>query len=206
MTIVFTDAVEWLIRNSIRKALGWDPNTVRKANQEYPRGSASDEFATVLVHSAGPRGQLEIVQEQIIDPDTEIVDATHLRQNVDSIVDLVVSVQFFKSSTKVDAQGLPHQTNRAFDFALRLPQLMVHPEVRIQLDKYGLALRGSGTPQNLTGLLNGTQWESRGLVELHFSVVNRESFVLATYNVVRLGLLSASPGGEAINTPIEVTT
>lgn len=204
MAMAFIDAVAYLVRSAISQALGWDGRNVRPANQEHPRGTASDEFATVLLNNAVSRGQIEYEDEQIVDGD--VVDATHIARHSDSIVTYTASVQFFKSKTNVDAAGVPHVTNRAYDFAVRLPQLMQHPEVRLTLMKYGLALQSTGNAQNLNALVNGTMWESRGAIELRFATVNRETFVLATYNVLRLGLLTASPSGQINTTPIEVTT
>jgi len=63
MAASFIDAVGYLVRYLVRSACGMAANSVRPANQAYPKGDEAAEFATVLIEN--DRGDISGVSLQL---------------------------------------------------------------------------------------------------------------------------------------------
>ena len=183
----FTDAVGFLVRDTIRQAFGLPDNYVRPANQNAPAGNISQSFATVLLSSVSSSGW----------PNLTVTPDGHgaLTYALEAMKEFMASVQFFKAANEVDAEGIATQSDGGFDLALRLPDVLQLPATRYLLNQRGLGfVRVEGEPHNLTALVD-TLWESRGHVDLRFNVVNREAATVAILQAVNIELFTAQPGG-----------
>jgi len=100
--------------------------------------------------------------------------------------------------------GIARYSNAAVDRAARLPQKLWSSAAVALMNQLGLAFVGASTVRNLTALEDGT-WESRGQIDLTFTVVNRETSTVETVLTVPLTTHSQAPGGAAHTNTTEVT-
>jgi hypothetical protein len=101
--------------------------------------------------------------------------------------------------------GIARYGNAAVDRAARLPHKLWGSAAVALMNRYGLAFLGASPVRNLTALEDGT-WESRGQVDLTFSVVSRETAAVETILTVPLTTNSQAPGADVRTTTTEVTS
>ncbi len=101
--------------------------------------------------------------------------------------------------------GIARYSNAAFDRAARLAQRLRRSSGLALMNSLGLSFVGASKPRNLTSLEDGDTWESRGQVDLTFTVVNRESETVQTVLIVPLTTNSQAPGRAVHTDTAEVT-
>lgn len=166
------DGINTLFRTLIRQTMGMPSNAVRPANQAAPVGLPSAPFATVLITDVNSSALAITKQVNQASPSL-LIDESVI---VHSIVSL--SIQFFN--------GL------AFTQAQRLGVLLQSSAVIERMNVLGIGLLKIGVARNLTGLID-TFWESRGQIDLEFSLLAREQMVLGTYGTFPLAVHYESP-------------
>jgi hypothetical protein len=168
-----TDRIGKAIHDVIAAAMGMDPKAVRPAGQNAPTGRVDKEFAIYQITSAEDAGFPEAeATPQAFGTATE---AAFVPQY------LTVSVNFYRGkSPSADAAGLPVFTTGAYDRAKRLPlRLRLTPFAEL-LRSYGLGFIGASEPRNLSGFADAHH-ESRGQVDLQFSIIALETSDVATF-------------------------
>jgi Protein of unknown function (DUF3383) len=101
--------------------------------------------------------------------------------------------------------GIARYSNAAFDRAARLVQRLRLSAFVAQMNAVGLSFVSASKPRNLTALVDGDTWESRGQVDLTFAVVARETATIQTVLIVPLTTHSQAPGGAVHTDTAEVT-
>jgi hypothetical protein len=101
--------------------------------------------------------------------------------------------------------GIARYSNAAFDRASRIAQRLRMPSSVALMNALGLSFVSPSRPRNLAALVDGDVWESRGQVDLTFTVVNRESETVQTILTVPLTTHSQAPGGAIHTDTAEVT-
>jgi len=101
--------------------------------------------------------------------------------------------------------GIARYSNAAFDRAARLVQRLRLSQYVATMNAMGLAFVSASKPRNLTALVDGDTWESRGQVDLTFTVIARETATVQTVLTVPLTTHSQAPGGAAHTDTAEVT-
>jgi hypothetical protein len=194
----FTDAVGYLVRSLVRQAMGMDVGSVRAANQAAPTGTQTDEFATVLIHTAQPVGWPDPVLAN-----AEPGDPGDVSYADDQLMDFSASVQFFRTAAG-DGAGIAASDMSAFDKAARLSRRLLLPPYLQLAQTYGLGFAGASAATNVAAVVDST-YESRGQVDIDFYVVDREQIFLAAYDVARIELMVAQASGHTDTRTLEVT-
>ena len=101
--------------------------------------------------------------------------------------------------------GIARYSNAAFDRAARLEHRLRLSSSLALMNSLGLAFVSASPPRNLAALVEGDTWESRGQVDLTFTVVARESETVQTILTVPLTMKSQAPGGAVHTDTTEVT-
>lgn len=101
--------------------------------------------------------------------------------------------------------GIARYGNAAFDRASRIGHRLRLASAVALMNVLGLAFVSASKPRNLTALVDGDTWESRGQVDLTFTVVARESETVQTVLIVPLTTNSQAPGGAIHTDTAEVT-
>jgi hypothetical protein len=102
--------------------------------------------------------------------------------------------------------GIARYSNAAFDRAARLAQRLQLSSSLALMNELGLSFVTASVPRNLTAIVDGDTWESRGQVDLTFSVVNRETAPLQTVLTVPLTTHSQAPDAAITTRTAEVTS
>jgi hypothetical protein len=197
--IVTTDDLNLAVRNLVRFVMGMPDGSVRPANQVAPSGAQTQEIATVLI--------VDIDDEGWAASTTEIDENDPSQRNEALEVPQVftASIQFFRAPD-ADAVGVAKQSTAAFDRARRLPVLLQSQVNTRAMAEMGLGFESATPARNLTAVSNGT-WESRGSVDVRFTVIDQELFPIQTITTVPLTTEMQDPGGTitTTNTTVEVS-
>jgi hypothetical protein len=195
---VTTDDLNLAVRNLVRFVLGMPDGSVRPANQTAPAGGQTKEIATVLIMDVEDVGWAASTTE--IDEN----DPTLRNEALEVPQVFTASIQFFRSPN-ADAAGIAKQSTAAFDRARRLPMLLESQKNTVVMATMGLGFESASTPRDLTKLADAI-WESRGSVDIRFTVIDREIFRINTMTSVPLTTELQGPGGTVQTTTIEVST
>jgi hypothetical protein len=193
------DELNRTLRGIIRVATGLAADAVRPADQHGPTGDAVAEFATVRIMSMEPVGASSNLSYAADASPT----ATVVTENIDTVYRAVVSVNFFKGPAK-DAAGVPKYSNAAFERAVLLPRLLHQASAVLAMQQAGIAFMSASLPRNLTRAVDNVN-ESRGQIDLTFSVANRQSQSVPTIEHVNLGLQIEWSQDDIEQRDIEVT-
>lgn len=200
----FTDACSHFVRKLVQTAYGMAVGSVRPAGQPYPVGTEMAEFATVKIIK-GPSGDWGSWYTAWTDDPT--TNSTKVIESIENVYRFTASIQFFRhASPAKDVAGLSKFGMGAVDRAARLETVLASEAMMQLMEAMGLGLEGGGDPVDVGALVNGATWEDRGSVELEFSIVNREQFLLVSIASAEAILKYASPGAAELTTKtIEVT-
>lgn len=202
----FVDACSHLVRKLVQTAYSMAPNSVRPSGSPYPTGSEMTEFATVKIIT-GPTadfGAQSVTYEN--DPAT---GSTKVNENIENAYRFTASIQFFRHATPgADEAGLAQFGMGAVDRAARLDTILASTPMMELMERMGLGLEDSSDPIDVGSMVNGATWEDRGAVNMTFTIVNREQFLLESFGSISAAELRyASPGQAQPDVlPIEVTT
>jgi hypothetical protein len=122
--------------------------------------------------------------------------------NVSAVLGLTLSSGALDVNNRA---GIARYSNAAVDRAARLPQRLRMSSAITLMQQLGLAFVSASSPRNLTAIIDGDTWESRGQVDLTFAAVNRESEAVETILTVPLTTKSQAPGGAVTTHSIEVS-
>lgn len=151
-------AVNTAIRAIIRDMLDMPAGSVRPANQDAPVGDS--QFATVLLMSARSLGWAQPKNTN------EAAPSTNVNELIESQVEVLASVQFFKGD--------------AFTKAKRLELVLQSSPAREQILNAGLGLVRFSQARDLSAI-DATVFEPRGQIDITFSVIASEQFSIPTY-------------------------
>lgn len=193
-----TDDLNLAVRNLVRFVLGMPDGSVRPANQTAPSGGQTKEIATVLIMDVEDVGWAASTTE------IDDVDPSARNEAIEVPQVFTASIQFFRSPD-ADAAGIAKQSTAAFDRARRLPTLLQSQANTRAMAEMGLGFESASTARNLTKLSDAI-WESRGSVDIRFTVIDREIFGINTIASVPLTTELQGPGGTVQTTTIEVST
>lgn len=101
--------------------------------------------------------------------------------------------------------GIARYSNAAFDRAARLEHRLRLSSSKALLRQLGLGFVNASPPRNLAALVDGDTWESRGQVDLTFTVVAREAEAVETILTVPITVNHQAPGGAETTRTFEVT-
>ena len=171
-----TDRMGDAIASLIALACDMDTSKVRPENQNGPTGNVGESFATYRIIATDE----EAVRESSIEIQD---DGTELEVITQHQV-VTVSFNFYRGKNpKTDGAGLPAFTTSGFDMAKRLPlRMQLNGVVEARRD-LGIGYRGAGRPRDLTSIVDA-HWESRGQVDLYFTVVAQENGPISTFQAV----------------------
>jgi hypothetical protein len=169
----FVDACSYLVRYLVRMAYSLPAHYVRPAKQLLAVGDDVAEFATVKI-IAGPSAEFGTSAIKWTDDPTP--QSTLIIEKVDDIYRFTASVQFFRHAIPVDSAHLPTFAMSAVDRASRLCSRLGSSTMLDLMETVGLGLEGAGQVVDVGDLVNGSKWEDRGSVDLHFVVANYETF------------------------------
>jgi hypothetical protein len=200
--VIDLDLAADCVRELVRRAMEMPANSVRAADQLVPAGGQIDEFAEVrllTVEDVGTGGAKSIATTGDVPDDTS-------EERVDQVKRIMASVNFYRAPA-ADAAGLVVYNSRAFARAASLEQRLQLNDSVALMNQMGLLLERAGRPRNLTGVIDAT-FESRGQVDLTFTVVARESAAIQTALSASLTTTVRSAGGssQTIVSQAEVTS
>lgn len=202
-----TDDLNTAVRNLVRAVLEMPDGSVRPANQLAPAGDQTREIATVLILAADELGTPARSVEQT-DPDAD--ESTI--EVLETPVRFVASVQFYRrpainanGSRGTDATGAARYGTHAFSRAVLLGQRLQLSSSIETCARMGLCLNDVSGARNLAALVDAN-WESRGQVDLTFTVISRITAPIRTITTVPLTTLQQDPGDEVHTTTTEVTS
>jgi hypothetical protein len=194
------DEIARTLRGIIRVAMGMPANSVRPARQPGPTGDGDDMFATVEVVRAEDVGHPTKTTEDVYVGDVY----QHTLQHVDMTKQIYVEVNFFKGAAK-DATGQQVRSSIAFERACLIEQRLRLESANLALQQAGLGFLRATNPLDLTESVDHV-YESRGRIELTFSLVHRETEQLPTIESAELGLQVEWSPETIEQRTIEVTT
>jgi hypothetical protein len=206
--VTFTDLLATALRDVVQTALGFADNTVQPANQQVPVGTMGEPRTIVHINSGGAKGSPDLGRRALGD------EATEVEYQVNQYREFTAQIQVFRAkpaalttddAVRIDAAGIPEQSQWAFDQVTRLPDLLWLPAPRALLQKYGIAYLRLRGPARDIAEVDDSIWESRGVVELDFGIVNQEVARVVFLASARAQLRVAE--GAALQTiDIEVTS
>ena len=201
----FVDACSHLVRKLVQTAYSMAANSVRPANQGYPAGNEAGEFATVKIMD-GPDSDFGTWSTTWLDDPT--TNSTKVIENMENVYRFTASVQFFHhTAPAVDGAGLSPFGLGAVDKAARLATILSSTAMMDLMERMGLGLEDSSSPRDVSALVQDATWEDRGSVDLTFTIVNREQFLLESIATADVTLKVQEPGSPTLTTEtIEVTT
>lgn len=100
--------------------------------------------------------------------------------------------------------GIAKPSLEAFERARRLPRLLGLSANIELMQTLGLGFESASPARDLSAIADAA-WESRGSVDLTFTVISREAVAVAAVEIVPAGLLVQTPDGVIHTTEIEVT-
>lgn len=187
-----------MVRRLILTAYGMAADSVRPAGQAAPTGREGEEFATVKI-IVGPTSDFGAVSTQWQDDPTS--NSTKVIENLENVYRFTASVQFFRHATPwPDAAGISPFGLSAVDKAARLDAVLASEAMMQLMERMGLGLEDTSEPRNVGALIGGATWEDRGSVDLTFTIVNREQFLLESIASAEVTLEVQEPGKATLTT------
>lgn len=153
------DTTNTALRNLIRSLLGMPAGSVRPANQNAPTGSATDQFATVLLTPIGSEGTDDYLLSPGLNPNEITEKLVGSRR-------ITASVQFFRGD--------------ALTKASRLESLMSSSRAIAAMQAAGLGLVTIHPVVNVAEKVD-TYWEPRAQVSLEFYLITEEQDTLQSF-------------------------
>lgn len=178
------------VREAIRVALALPANSVIPANQASPTRGATYEFVKVQLMSVTDDGTPSLIVEDI-GPDTTV-------EHSDVLKVVIASVNFYKGTTE-DAAGISSDQMTAFDKAARIEQILRGSRMARALALLNLGFVGASPARDLTALV-ANAWESRGQVDLTFTVGHRVTEAAPTIGSMTIEMSASLNGGSTIDT------
>lgn len=167
-----TERMGIALRALIAAATGLPTSAVRPANQSAPASKPKEEFATVEITASQDMGQHEQRLERQLDGS--------FLDYVNVLREITVSVNFYRGPHRVDAAGNPVYSVGAYDRALRLEARLGLSQFVELARSYRIGFLRASRARDLAAI-DSAQWESRGQVDLYFSVVAQENAPVSTF-------------------------
>ena len=168
--MTWTRALAILVRHVVREALGLPANTVRPANQSVPAGAQDEVRVTVQVISDSSQGRPQRKYT---------VQGNGLLETQFSPQRFTASVNIMRAGVRADAAGLANYSAEAFDYARRLPNILVMSASTELLTKYGLGFIRASPARDLSSLFDGS-FEARDGLRLDLIQCTNEHTILPT--------------------------
>lgn len=194
-----TDDIGQAVRSLVRVVMGMPDDSVRPADQLAPAGAQTAEMATVKIITSEDVGRVA----RAVESDPEDEDASI--EALEVPMRFVASVQFFRGPTK-DATGAAKYSTAAFNRAIELGQRLQLSSSVETMARMNLCLNDIGGARNLADLADAN-WESRGHVDLTFTVIKRITAPIQTITTVPVTVaLQDGEDGEIETRTFEVTS
>ncbi len=192
----FVDACSHLVRKLVQAAYNMPANSVRPAGQAYPTGNELSEFATVKI-TLGPASDFGTWSTEY--EDDPAAGSTKVIEKIDNVYRFTASIQFFRHANPgADGAGLAQFGMSAVDRAARLDSVLASSPMMDLMERMGLGLEDSSDPIDVGALVQSATWEDRGAVQMTFTIVNREQFLLESIATASVGLKVQEPGAQTL--------
>lgn len=193
----FQDAAGFLVRKLVRTVCGMPENSIRKAGLVYPAGQEGSEYGTVKILTTTGKRPISVLTDSAT---TGVLTETIYQDSL-----IVASVQFFRhASPGLDGAGISRQGSKAFARASTLGLLLQARSSIALMESMGLGFRSASQARDLSELA-GPTYEDRGSVDLTFTIMNAETFTVASVATAVLDIKFQTVGGDLQETTLEVT-
>lgn len=188
------DDLAKLVRFLVAQVMGMPGKNVRPANQRVGAGQQTLERATVQITPMRDLGWGANIQTD--------GTAGNADEAIETLKQFTASVNFY-GQPLADASGLAKASNASFDRAARLgARLQLTSSVAL-MTSLGLGFICVSQARDLTAV-NDANYESRGQVDVTFTVVTQEVAAIATIVSAELDFDYQDPAGNHQTRTIEV--
>lgn len=191
------DVLNLAVRQLLRIAMAMPDNSVRPAEQSAPAGGQTTQYATVKITDIGDLGWA--------DRSLEDDGAGGTNEVLELPQQFVASVNFYGSAAK-DPVGKAAYAVDAFERAARVKHVLQLSENIELMTTIGIAFVKASRARNLSAIISGSTWQSRGQVDLTFSCIAREASAIATALSAQITISTLTPSGVVQTRTTEVTS